>query len=88
MHTVNWQQLFDLHKSPGDNLLHPAPETYLAIMLTKKLQNTKTPQSSHLYSTQSKTNVDSSPLVSFYEDEECSGVIGNLFNHVATKLWR
>ena len=88
MHMVNWQQLFDLQKSQGDNLLHPAPDTYLPIMLTKNLQNTKTPQSSHLYSTQSKIKVDSDSLISSYEDEECSGVISNLFNHVATKLWR
>ena len=27
MHTVNWLQLFGLQKSPGDNLLHPAPDT-------------------------------------------------------------
>ena len=86
MHMVNRQQLFDLQKSPGDNLLHPAPDTYLPLMLTKKLKNTKTPQLSHLYSTQSKTNVDSASLTSSYEDEECSGVIGNLFNCVATKL--
>ena len=41
MHTVNWQQLFDLQKSPGDNLLHPAPDTYLPIMLMQKSPNTK-----------------------------------------------
>ena len=88
MHTVNWQQLFDLQKSPGDNLLHPAPDTYLPIMLAKKLHNTKTPQSSHLHGTQSKTKVDSASLISSYEDEEFSGVISNLFNCVATKVWR
>ena len=54
MHMVNWQQLFNLQKSPGDNLLHPAPHTYLPIMLMQKLQNTKTPQLSHLYGTQVK----------------------------------
>ena len=86
MHTVNWWQLFDHQKSPGDDLLHPAPDTYLPIMLTKILQNTKTPQSSHPYGTWSKTKVNSASLISSYEDEEHSGVIGNLFNHVATKL--
>ena len=86
MCTVNQQQLFDLQESPGDNLLHPAPDTYLPIMLMQKLQNTKTPQLSHLYGTRSKTKVDSASLISSYEDEECSGVIGNLFNLVATKL--
>ena len=88
MHMVNWQQLLDLWKSPGDNLIHLAPDTYLPLMLTKKLQNTKTPQLSHPYGTQSKTKVDSASLTSSYEEEECSGVIGNLFNRVATKLWR
>ena len=88
IHMVNQQQLFDIQKSPGDNLLHPAPDTYLPIMLMQKLQNTKTPQLNHPYGTQSKTKVDSASLMSSYEDEECSGVISNLFNHVATKLWR
>ena len=86
MHTVNQQQLFDLPKSQGDNLLHPAPDTYLPIMLTKKSPETKTPQTSHPYGTQSKTKMNSASLQSSYE--ECSGVIGNLFNCVATKLWR
>ena len=88
MHMVNQQQLFNLQKSQGDNLLHPAPDTYLPITLTKKSPETKTPQTSHLYGTQSKTKMNSTSLMSFCEDEECSGVIGNLFNHVATKLWR
>ena len=88
MHMVNWQQLFDLQKSQGDNLLHPAPDTYLPIMLTKKSPDTKTPQLSHLYGIHSKTKVNSTSLLSSYKDEECSGVIGNLFNHVAMKLWR
>ena len=44
MHMVNQQQLFDLQKSPGYNLLHPAPDTYLPIMLTQKSPNTKVPQ--------------------------------------------
>ena len=86
MHTVNQQQLFDLQKSQGDNLLHPAPDTYLPIKLTKQSSETKTSQTSHPYSTQSKTKVNSTSLQSSYEDEECSGVIGNLFNDVATKL--
>ena len=84
---VNWPQLFDLQKSPGDNLLHPVPDTYLLIMLTETLQNTKTPQLNHLYGTQSKTKVDSASLISSYEDEKCSGVIGNLFNQVTENLW-
>ena len=87
MHTVNWWQLFDLQKSQGDNLLHPAPDTYLPIMLTKKSTKTKMiPQTSHPYGTQSKTKVNSTSLHSSYEGEKCSGVVGNLFNHVATKI--
>ena len=35
MHIVNQWQLFDLQKSQGDNLLHPSPDTYLPIVLTK-----------------------------------------------------
>ena len=88
MHMVNQWQLFDLQKSPGDNSLHPAPDTYLPIMLTKKWQNTKTPQLSHPYGTWSKTKVDSASLISSYEDEDHSGVISNLFNCITTKLWR
>ena len=57
MHMVNRRQLFDLQKSPGDNLLHPVPDTYLPIMLTQKSPNTKTPQVTHPYSTRSKTKV-------------------------------
>ena len=86
MHMVNRQQLFDLQKSQGDNFLHPASDTYLPIMLTKTSPNTKTPQLSNLYGTWSKTKVNSASLMSSYQDEECSGMIGNLFNHVATKL--
>ena len=51
MHTVNQWQLFNLQKSPGDNLLHPAPDTYLPIMLMQKLPNTKVPQVTHPYGT-------------------------------------
>ena len=88
MHMVNWWQLFDLQRSPGDNLLHPAPDTYLPIMLVQKSLNTKTPQVSHPYDTWSKTKGDSASLTTSYEDEKCSGVIGNLFNWVTEKLWR
>ena len=77
MHTVNQWQLFDLQNSPEDNLLHPAPDTYLPIMLMQKLLNTKVPQVTHPYGTWSKTKVDSAPLTTSYEDEKCSGVIGN-----------
>ena len=88
MHTVNWQQLFDLQKSLGDNLLHPALDTYLPIMLMQKSPNTKVPQVTHPYGTRSKTKVDSASLTTSYEEENCSGVIGNLFNWATEKLWR
>ena len=87
MHMVNWQQSFDLQKSQGDNLLHPAPDTYLPIMLTKKSPETKIPKRSPPYGTWSKIKVNSTSLQLSYEDEECSGGIGNLFNCVPTKLW-
>ena len=80
MHTVNQQQLFDLQKSPGDSLLHPSPDTYLPIMLMQKLPNTKIPRVTHPYGTRSETKVDSASLTTSYEDENHSGVIGNLFN--------
>ena len=56
-------------------------------MLTKTLPKTITSQISHLYGTQSETKVNSITLQSPYKDEESYGVISNLFNHVATKLW-
>ena len=85
MHTVNRRQLFDLQKSPGDNLLHLAPDTHLPIMLTQK--PSKVPPIIHPYGTRSKTKVDSASLTTSYEEENRSGVIGNLFNHVTGKLW-
>ena len=72
----------------GTILLHPAPDTYLPIMLRQKLLNTKVPPVTHPYGTQSKTKVDSASLTTSYEEENCSGVIGNLFNQVTEKLWR
>ena len=88
MHTVKWQQLFNLQRSPWDNLSHLAPDAYLPIMLMQKSQNTKTPQLNHPCGTWSKTKVDSASLTSSYEDEKCYGVIGNLFYQVTEKLWR
>ena len=64
----------------GDNLLHPAPDTYLPIMWTQKSPNTKVPQVTHPYGTQSKTKVDSASLTTSYEEGNCSGVSGNWFN--------
>ena len=67
-------------------MLHPAPDTHLPIMLMQKLP--KVPPISHPYGTQSKTKVDSASLTTSYEEENCSGVIGNLFNRVTKKLWQ
>ena len=86
MRMVNRRQLFDLQKSPGDNLLPSAPDTHLPIMLMQK--SPKVPPISHHYGTQSKTKVDSASLTTSYEEENRSGVIGNLFNRVTRKLWR
>ena len=80
MHMVNRRQLFDLQKSPGDNLLHPAPDTHLPIMLMQK--SLKVPPVVHWYGTRSRTKVDSASLTTSYEEENRSGVIGNLFNCV------
>ena len=55
-------------------------------MLTQKLP--KAPPVVHPYGTQSKTKVDSASLTTSYEEENHSGVIGNLFNHVTEKLWQ
>ena len=85
MHMVNRRQLFDLQKSPGDNLLRLAPDTHLPLMLTQK--SPKVPPISHPYGTRSKTKVDSASLTTSYEEENRSGVIGNLFNCVTGKLW-
>ena len=41
---VNWQQLFDLHKSQGNDMpANPAPDTKLPITLTKKTTKNVTP---------------------------------------------
>ena len=44
MYTVNWQQLYDLQKSQGDNLLDQAPDTNLPIMLAKKTPEKRFPK--------------------------------------------
>ena len=104
MHTVNWQQLFDLHKSQGHDMpSNPAPDTKLPTLLVKKpIRGITIPQHVHPYGTRSKTRANSMVLQSSSEDEneedpsilESSledigsfGVMGNLFNHISTKLW-
>ena len=98
---VNWWQLFDLQKSQRENLLDQAPDTNLPVMLAKKTPKNTTPKVSHLYviwsktrmnstlqpSSEDETQVNSTVLESSSKDEESSGVIGSLFNHLTTKLW-
>ena len=88
MHMVNWWQLFDLQKSLGDNLLHPAPDTYLPIMFDAEIAKYQGPSSYSFLWYPVKTKVDSASLTTSYEEENCSGVIGNLFNWVTKRLWR
>ena len=101
MHMVNWQQLFDLHKSQGNDMpSNPSPDTNLPIILTKKTTKNVTPQCSHLYGTRSKTKVNSTVLESSskeetniknivlelsFEDEGTFG-FGTLFNHITNRL--
>ena len=103
MHKVNWQQLFDLQKTQGSDMpSNPAPDTILSTLLVKKhTMGLTTPQHIHPYGTRSKdqanTMVLQSPsedevehpaiLESSLEDTENLGVMGNLFNHISTKLW-
>ena len=104
MCTVNWWQLFNLHKSQGSDMpSNPAPNTKLPTLLVKKpTRHITTPQHVHPYGTRSKTQANSMVLQSPSEDEteedpsilESSleetgsfGVMGNLFNHISTKLW-
>ena len=95
MCTVNWQQLFNLHKSQGSDMpSNPASDTNLPILLVKKpIGGLTTPQHVHPYGTRSKTQANSMILQSSSEDEtedpsilESSledtgsyGVMGNLF---------
>ena len=70
MHTVNQQQLFDLHKSQGNDMpSSPAPDTKLPTILMKKLTKNETPQQSHPYGTRYKTKANSIVLQPSSEDE-------------------
>ena len=78
-----------------------APDTILPSLLVKK--NTRgliTPQHTHPYGTRSKTQANTilqsssgvepqhpTVLESSLEDTENLGVMGNLINHISTKLW-
>ena len=100
---VNQQQLFDLHKSQGNDMqFGPAHDTKLPTMLMKKPTKNVTPQQSHPNGTRSKTEAnsialqsssedgtkeDSIVLESSSEDGRSFGVVGNLFNHLVTKFW-
>ena len=68
---VNWQQLFDLHKSQGSDMLsNLAPDMKLPILLVKKpTRGITTPQHVHPYGTRPKTQTNSVVLQSSSEDE-------------------
>ena len=97
---VNWLQLFDLQKTQGGDMpSNPAPDTILPKKPTRGLT---TPQHTHPYGTRSKIQVNTmvsqlsskdvaeypAILESSLEDTENLGVMGNLFNHISTKLWQ
>ena len=81
----------------------PGPDTILPTLLVKKpTRGLTTPQPVHPYGTQSKTQANTMILQSSPKDEaenpwilesslEDTGklrVMGNLFNHISTKLWQ
>ena len=75
---VNWQQLFDLHKSQGNDMpSNLAPDTKLQTANSIVLQS----------SSGDETGEDPSILESSLEDTGSFGVMGNLFNCISTKLW-
>ena len=61
---VNWQQLFDFHKSQGSDMpSNPVPDTNLPTLLVKKpTRGLITPQHVHPYGTRSKTQAYSMVL--------------------------
>ena len=103
MHKVNWQQLFDLQKTQGSDMpSSPVPDTILPTLLVKKItRGLTTQQHVHPYSTRSKTQANTivsqpssedaaehlATLESSLDNTENLGVMGNLFNHISTKLW-
>ena len=100
---VNQWQLFDLQKTQGsDKPSNPVPDTILPTLLVKKpTRGLTNPPHTHPYGTRSRTQANTMVLQSSSEDEpqhptilessledtENLGVMGNLFNHIATKLW-
>ena len=102
MHKVNRWQLFNLQKTQGsDKPSNPALNTILPTLLVKKpTRGSITPQQTHTYGTRSKTEANAilqsssedeadhpSILEQSLEDTENLGVMGNLINHISTKLW-
>ena len=102
MHKVNRWQLFDLQKTQGsDKPSNPAPNTILNTLLVKNpTRGLIAPQYTHLYGTRSKTQANTilqsssededehpSILEPSLEDTENLGAMGNLINHISTKLW-
>ena len=87
---VNWQHLFDLHKSQGNDMpSRPAPDTKLPTILMKKLAKNETPQQSRPYGTRSKTKANSVVLQSSSEDEtkEDPTVLGSSFEDREALEW-
>ena len=102
MHKVDRWQLFNLQKTQGsDKPSNQAPNTILPTLLVKKpTRGLITPQQTHPYGTRSKTQANTilqsssedepqhpTILESSLEDTKNLGVMGNLFNHISTKLW-
>ena len=69
---VNWQQLFNLHKSEGSDMpSNPAPDTKLPTLLVKKpTRGLTTPQHVHPYGTRSKAQANSMILQSISSEDE------------------
>ena len=100
---VNQWQLFDLQKTQrSDKPSNPAPNTILPTCLVKNpTRGLSTPQQTQPYGTRSKTQAntilqsssedeaDHPPILEpSLEDTKNLGVMGNLINHISTKLWQ
>ena len=83
MHTVNWQQLFDLQKLQGSDIpSNPTHDIKLPTLLVRKpTRGVTTPQHVHPDGTRSKTKANSKVLQSSSEDETeevlCKAVLAN-----------
>ena len=90
---VNWQLLFDLHKSQGSDMLsNPVPDTKLTtFLIMKPIRDITTAQHDHSYGTKAnsiilqsssedETKEDPTVLESSFGDRDSFGMMGNLFN--------